>query len=437
MNTKVNKNQILASTLSWRRTRQQPYAPLLLLLFSLGSAGTTPKTLLAAASPCDRLGGFLPTTAGLTATPLEGSKEGPGATPKGTALVTAVLLPDGKESTHLGGAMSVIVSNLESLYEEAQKDKNKIALYLNGRLIPDAHPREIDLSRNCLTFDLKRTDASKAAWAEVLYPPTLAPKEVQVSVGTDIRSIERDPGAVLHLSAIVANWSLWGTIVVFVFASVLFLWLANRSNILRDAGEEPFDPDTNQAWRKPFSLARTQMAFWFFVVLASYLLIFGVTGERNTIPPEVLGLLGISASTALGAIVVDSSKDAAARADLDAARREVADLSTQIAAAENAPAPRDEASIQAMKERRKKLYAKIAPASEGFMLDLLSDANGVSLNRFQMLVWTLVLGIIFLTSVIQTFGMPTFGGTLLAIMGISGATYVGFKFPEVKKTEVH
>jgi hypothetical protein len=67
------------------------------------------------------------------------------------------------------------------------------------------------------------------------------------------------------------------------------------------------------------------------------------------------------------------------------------------------------------------------------LLDLLSDANGISLHRFQMMVWTLVLGIIFVASVVYTLGMPTFGGTLLAIMGISGGTYLGFEFPEAWK----
>ena len=68
--------------------------------------------------------------------------------------------------------------------------------------------------------------------------------------------------------------------------------------------------------------------------------------------------------------------------------------------------------------------------SEGFLRDILTDASGVSLHRFQIVVWTIVLGFIFAISVYNTLGMPEFSGTLLALMGISNGTYIGFKFPE-------
>ena len=68
--------------------------------------------------------------------------------------------------------------------------------------------------------------------------------------------------------------------------------------------------------------------------------------------------------------------------------------------------------------------------SEGFWKDLLTDVDGISLHRFQIVVWTLVLGFIFLVSVYKTLAMPEFGGTLVALMGISAGTYIGFKFPE-------
>jgi hypothetical protein len=47
-----------------------------------------------------------------------------------------------------------------------------------------------------------------------------------------------------------------------------------------------------------------------------------------------------------------------------------------------------------------------------------------------MVVWTLVLGLVFVHSVWQRVSMPEFSSTLLALMGVSGGTYVGFKIPE-------
>jgi hypothetical protein len=61
---------------------------------------------------------------------------------------------------------------------------------------------------------------------------------------------------------------------VLVPAIVLFVWLAIKSDILRDAGPQPEGKDDNdRPNRKTFSLSRTQMAFWFFLVIASYVFI--------------------------------------------------------------------------------------------------------------------------------------------------------------------
>ena len=64
------------------------------------------------------------------------------------------------------------------------------------------------------------------------------------------------------------------------------------------------------------------------------------------------------------------------------------------------------------------------------MYDILSDADGISFHRLQIAVWTVVLVIIFCDSGWHVLSMPTFSDTLLGIMGISGGTYIGFKFPE-------
>jgi hypothetical protein len=63
-------------------------------------------------------------------------------------------------------------------------------------------------------------------------------------------------------------------------------------------------------------------------------------------------------------------------------------------------------------------------------VDILSDANGVSFHRFQMAAWTVVLGVIFILQVYKVLAMPTFDGSLLALLGISAGTFLGLKVPE-------
>ena len=64
--------------------------------------------------------------------------------------------------------------------------------------------------------------------------------------------------------------------------------------------------------------------------------------------------------------------------------------------------------------------------------DILSDGSGYSFHRFQIFAWTIVLGIIFVSSVYNGLTMPEFSPTLLGLMGLSAGTYIGFKFPEQK-----
>jgi hypothetical protein len=71
--------------------------------------------------------------------------------------------------------------------------------------------------------------------------------------------------------------------------------------------------------------------------------------------------------------------------------------------------------------------------SKTFIQDIVSDEYGVSLHRFQVVVWTITLGFVFFIGVWNDKMMPDFSPTLLALMGISGGTYLAFKIPEARK----
>ena len=133
-------------------------------------------------------------------------------------------------------------------------------------------------------------------------------------------------------------------------------------------------------------VARCQMAFWFFLVLAAFILIWLITGDYNGIVmQQTLVLMGISAATGAFSVAIDSNKSAT---------------------------------------------ATTAPIHSNFFDDLLTDVNGITLHRYQMLVWTIALGIIFLFSAYETLATPNFDANLLTLMGISSGTYLGFKLPE-------
>ena len=67
-----------------------------------------------------------------------------------------------------------------------------------------------------------------------------------------------------------------------------------------------------------------------------------------------------------------------------------------------------------------------------FFQDLLGTDDGDSLHRLQMMLWTAILGAIFVITVWQELAMPEFSNEVLALMGLSGGTYVGFKLSDKK-----
>ena len=242
----------------------------------------------------------------------------------------------------------------------------------------------------------------------------------------------------------------WVCSILLVCVLVLLVLLALHSEILRDLGPVPPKDPTQSWWRqthKPYSLARFQMAFWFFLVIASFLFIWQITGASEIITGSVLGLIGIGAGTALGAAAIDAGKSAGNNSQLSSLKAELVTLQHEMTALDTqltaAPPPSNKVELEHQKTAKQTrlnlitdqmtaLSTAVGPkASDGFLNDILTDdANGISFHRFQVFIWTLVLGILFVYSVWNRLSMPEFSATLLALMGSSSGTYLGFKIPE-------
>ena len=54
----------------------------------------------------------------------------------------------------------------------------------------------------------------------------------------------------------------------------------------------------------------------------------------------------------------------------------------------------------------------------------------MTIHRFQMFAWTLVLAVVFVNGVLSDYAMPHFSNELLGLMGISSGVYIGFKLKE-------
>ena len=387
-----------------------------------------------------------PTPAGAVQQPSPTPAASPLSTPRVESLLGNVELDD---------IIEFRIKNLEqwvNLNTEIN-DPLKLVPYINGRAIRGNYPDELHLERGRLIYHLQIKPENREVWVDLLGAPDGVRRPVTVSVGLENGSAfdsvhERDnPVALTVISPV---YGVVATILILVTLALL-LWLVRKTNIIREPGPPPISGK-----RRPYNLGRAQMAFWFFLIYASYTTIWLITSALDTITTSLLALMGISAGTALGEALIDNGKDTAKTNQIQdltaqkfAVEQAVTDVQTQVDAlnASGAATVTDQANRDAMTRQLvegrtrlgqidQQLGALAADASPnvsaGFLRDILSDGSGYSFHRFQIFAWTIVLGIIFISSVYNNLTMPEFSPTLLGLMGLSAGTYIGFKFPEQK-----
>jgi hypothetical protein len=279
----------------------------------------------------------------------------------------------------LDDRISIHVQNFSKLLEKANGTCSGITLFLDGMPITGLKPESCDPLAGHIRYRLLRTGHADAAWHTLLGSPHGYSHTVSVSVGADPQ---------FPIGSSVSNFELEviPRTQLFLFIGLMGLALAILVRLCRNTGLIRTGAPEIPPAKRPYSLSLFQMAFWFFLVIAAYVFMWLISDELDTITDSVLALIGIGAATAIGSAVIDQNK------------------------AGDAPPP--------------------AVTSTSFIHDVISDATGVSLHRFQMFVWTLVLGVIFIASVYKSLEMPEFSATLLGLMGISSGTYLGFKVPE-------
>jgi hypothetical protein len=252
------------------------------------------------------------------------------------------------------------------------------------------------------------------------------------------------PEADRLLLQIASPWWTYIAIAIYLLVLAILIVLASRTDLVRDtAGCRR--PDG----LRPFSLARAQMAFWFLVIIGASLFLWLATGTWHILNDTCLWLIGIGSGTALGSAIISETDVSSAKPDqrnpLGRKRREnLADfkislddeINKQTTALDAATTPEAKAPIQARLDALLAQKADLAQMPDRgwkrLMNDWLTDGDVYSFHRYQMLAWTLVLGLFFIAKVWSKWELPTFDGTTLALLGITSGTYLGFKLQKNK-----
>lgn len=286
-------------------------------------------------------------------------------------------------SVPLGHHIKLRVRNLKDWIDQKNSPAN-LVLFLNGRQLAKTSPAAIEAAYDPahpelteVLFKLQRTPETDQTWDDLIVQERNqrglflkgVSRKVRPSVGLE-GGTSAQSSAEFEVVLLPLGWEY----VCIVFLGLTLagvLVLGRRTSLLRDyAGG-------------PFSLARTQMLVWTWLLLNAYFFLFIMTWDPAVdIPTSILGLLGISSTTYLAAVLVDHNNTAKA-------------------------------------------------PSQGFWKDICGGGD-IEIHRIQIIAWTVVLAFVFVVRIFTKLSIPDFNPTLLGLLGMSAGTYVGFKFPENK-----
>ena len=149
------------------------------------------------------------------------------------------------------------------------------------------------------------------------------------------------------------------------------------------------DQSTAEPNKKPYSLSRTLLFLWTLLCIFGLCYVGIKTGELPKIDSSTLILMGIAAGTSLAGRSIDN--------------------------------------LQANNAQFKRIQDS---ETEDFLADILSDANGISVSRFQTLCFNLIYACIFISTVFTKLQFYHFDETTLTLLGISSGAYAMLKIPE-------
>ncbi len=181
----------------------------------------------------------------------------------------------------------------------------------------------------------------------------------------------------------------WLVLVVVAACLLFFVYQATKpgsrfNNALRNCGAG-----------SSYSFAKAQLLWWTILILVCFAIGYGEEGiAKGVLNSTALTLLGISLGTVAAGQVIDYGDE----------------MNPKIT----------------RHQTNRRQYT--------FLVDILSDHNGISLHRFQALIFNLAFGIVFVIQFFETFAststLPVFDTTTLGLLGLSSGGYLTMKFGE-------
>lgn len=256
--------------------------------------------------------------------------------------------------------------------------------------LADAMQSSIDLKTADISDSLRHLTDSFYALKH-----TLSVSDYYDSMGVAALKVDASPlyakGACSQYDWIY-KWLGW---LLFIAVLISGFLLLQRSSICRD---DSYDAQGNlrPLKQRSFSYSRVQLFWWTMIILCCYIAFFALTGNLVPLNMTTIMLLGLGSVVYGAGVVIDS-------------RQKKTALGSRVQDAD--------------------------ASDDDFFTDILSDDNGISIHRFQTVVFNIVFGIGFVSYFVSAYcahkyPFAEFNEWQLALLGISSATYLGMKAAE-------
>ncbi|HEY0058658.1 MAG TPA: hypothetical protein VGB56_05950 [Flavisolibacter sp.] len=187
---------------------------------------------------------------------------------------------------------------------------------------------------------------------------------------------------------------------------LLFLWFSfsffANTALCRDASYDK-SCTLKPVESRPYSYSRVQLFWWTLIILFCYILFFALYGVLLPLNPTVILLLGSGVAVYIFGKSMDKDQIRKNNAEEPARHQDLHD-------------------------------------SKGFLTDILSDENGISIHRLQAVAFNIVYGLGFLSAFFSalsdasnkkyTYPLIEFEPWQLSLLGISAIGYLGLKSSE-------
>jgi len=164
---------------------------------------------------------------------------------------------------------------------------------------------------------------------------------------------------------------------------ILFLLRSRLGSLLKDFS-------TRELPERSYSLSRSILFFWTIIIFISICYIGIKCNELPRISPGVLILMGIVVGTSTTGRIIDTTQE----------------------------------------KNRGVIRFQNTMVTEGFLDDILSDKDGMSISRLQTFIFNVIYGCVFISIVITKESLYDFPAETLTLLGISSGAYALLKVPE-------